>query len=190
MVITTTDGLVGSTKGSTLYNPGDIKNRIVTGTISEDMAPGAWVYNDTATELWIPLDAGTAAHKLAGPGSVGVILYRPRIYTTTGALRLNTDDYDITYLKNVPICISGICGADITDQNADHNSGTALMASSTAESATALAKEVAHSSVNSTLTAIVSRVIGTLAANLVDGDTKCIVALGACMGDIWGGINE
>jgi len=190
MSITTMDGLVGDTKASTLFNPGDALNIIVDGEISEDMAPGAWVYNDTSTEKWIPLNGATAAHKLAGPGSVGVILYRKRIFITTGALRLNTDDYDITYVKQVPICISGICAADIVDMNADHNIGTALIASSTAENATFLAKEVAHSTYDSTATSIVSRVIGTLAANEVDGDRKAIVALGACMGKYWGGINE
>ena len=187
MVITTMDGLMGSTKSSNLFNEGDIRNKIITGTISTDMAPGAWVYNDTATELWIPLDAGTAAHLLAGPGSVGVVMYRPRIYTTTGALRLNTDDYDITYMKNAPICISGIVGANIVDLNADANSGTELIASATAESSTI---QLQASTGHSSGTALTSRGIATLGANVVDGDTICIACLGQCMGDIWGGINE
>jgi len=190
MVITTMDGLLGDTKASNLLNPGDIRNIIITGEITSDLAPGAWVYNDTATEKWLALDADTAAHKIAGPGSVGVVLYRKRIYTTTGALRLNTDDYDVTYCKQVPICVSGIVGANIVDLNADHNIGTALMASSTAESVQAFAKEVAHSSHDSTQQALVSTIVGTLAANAVDGDTKAICALGACMGSYWGGINE
>ena len=187
MALTTLALLLGTSKSSNLLNPGDIRNKIVTGEISEDMAPGAWVYNDTSTEKWIPLNSGTAAHKLAGPGSVGVILYRKRIYTTTGALRLNSDDYDVTYTKQVPICISGIVGADIVDIGADHNSGTGLIASSTAESATVQVLEATGATGS---TAIRNRVIGTLGMNYVDNDTKCVACLGQCMGDIWGGQNE
>ena len=190
MAYTTLALLLGDTKASNLLNPGDSRNIIVTGEVSADIAPGAWVFNDTATEKWIPLNNATAAHKLAGPGQVGVVLYRKRIYTSTGALRLNSDDYDITYTKQVPICISGIVGCDIADQGADYNIGTRLQAGDTAESADVQALEIAHSTHDSTQLGLVNNCIGTLAANYVDDDTKCIAGLGLCMGSYWGGINE
>jgi hypothetical protein len=187
MVYTTLTSILGSTKTSNLLNEGDIRNIIVTAEISEDMAPGAFVYNNQATGKWIPLDSGTAAHKLAGPGQVGCILYRPRIFITTGAQRVNSDDYDITYTKSVPICISGIVVGNIIDLNADHSAGTGLIASSTAESLDVLAQEATGATSGS---AIKSRICATLAAVAKDGDLKAVIALGACMGSIWGGINE
>ncbi len=181
----------GSTKDSNLFNPGDIDNRIIDGIISEDMAPGAWVFNDVATKTWVPLDTDTSdAHKLAGPGQVGVILYRPRIYALTGALRLNTDDYDITYTKLVPICTSGIVGCNITDNGASASAGCQMIASATAENADILAYEVIRAAGDSTAAAIKQTVIATLAANIITADVFAIVALGKCMGKIWGGQNE
>jgi len=181
----------GSTKDSTLFNPGDIRNIIVTGALSADMAPGAWVFNDIATGTWLPLDTDTSdAHKLAGPGQVGVVLYRPRIYTSTGALRLNTDDYDITECPMAPICISGIVGARITDNGASASAGCQMIASADTEEADILAYEVIRSAGDSTAAAILQTVIATLAANIITQDRFAIVALGQCMGSIWGGINE
>lgn len=183
----------GSTKDSNLFNPGDIRNIIVDGILASDMAPGAWVFNDVATGTWLPLDANTSdAHKLAGPGQVGVILYRPRIYTTTGALRVNSDDYDITYTKTAPICLSGIVGANIVDNGASASAGCQLICdpAGDAEQSAILAYEVIRAAGDSTAAAIKSTVIGTLAAGIITGDRYAIVALGACMGSIWGGHNE
>jgi hypothetical protein len=187
MAYTTLSSILGSNKTTNLLNEGDIRNNIIDGEISTDMAPGAFVYNNVATGKWIPLDSDTAAHKLAGPGQVGCILYRPRIYTTTGAQRLNSDDYDITYKKTVPICISGVVVGDITDQGGNVGSGESLIASSTAESLTVLALEATGATSG---TAIRSVVCATLAAKVANGDTKAKIALGTCMGTIWGGINE
>jgi hypothetical protein len=186
MAYTTLASILGSNKSSNLLNEGDMLNEIITGTISTDMAPGAWVYNDQTTELWIPLDAGTAAHLLAGPGQVGVILFRPRVENSVMKV-LNTDDYDVTYYKNVPICISGICVADIVDQGGAIGAGTELIASSTAESCTIQAQTATGATSG---TALKYRGIGTLAANVADDDTKAIVAVGKKMGSLWGGINE
>ena len=186
MVYTTLASILGSTKSSNLLNEGDIDNLIVSGEISTDMAPGAWVYNDESTKTWIPLDADTAAHKLAGPGQAGVILFRPR-HENGVAKILNSDDYDVTYYKKVPICTSGIVVCDIVDINGAAEAGTDVIASSTAESVTVQVQEATGAT---TGTAIRNTPVGTLAAAVEDGDTKCICGLGKCRGKIWGGINE
>lgn len=186
MAYTTAASILGSAKCSNLLNEGDILNEIITGEISTDMAPCAWVYNDQTTEKWIPLDAGTAAHLLAGPGQVGVILFRPR-HENSVAKILNSDDYDVTYYKQVPICISGIVVADIVDQGAAVGAGTDLIASTTAESVTKQALAATGATSGTALRAIP---VGTLAANVADDDTKAIVALGKKRGTLWGGINE
>jgi|GEM_PF-5578208 len=188
MAYTTLASILGSTSMSNLLNEGDIDNLIIYDEISTDMAPGAWVYHDVSTGKWIPLDADTAAHKLAGPGQVGIILFEPRVENGTWVTS-NATDYDVTYHKNVPICVSGIVVGDIVDQNASLGTGTKVMASSTAESVTVFAKESTGVTGG---TAIVSSAVGALAAKVADDDTKAIFALGAHMakGAIWGGINE
>ena len=186
MANTTIASIAGSTKSSNLLNEGDILNEIITAEISTDMDPGSWVYNDQTSEAWIPLDADTAAHKLAGPGQVGVVLFRPR-YENSVAKVLNSDDYDVTYYKQVPICISGIVVAKIVDQNAAVGAGTELIASSTAETATIQAQEATGATSG---TALKNRGIGTLAANVADNDTYAICAVGKKMGSLWGGTNE
>ena len=66
----------GSTQDSNLFNEGDVRNIIVDGVLAADTAPGEFVFNDIATGTWIALDSDTsAAHKLAGPGQVGCVLY-------------------------------------------------------------------------------------------------------------------
>ncbi len=186
MAYTTAASILGGTKDSTILNEGDIRNTIISGEISTDMAPCAFVYKDIGTGKWIPLDSGTAAHKLAGPGQVGVILFEPRVENSV-IKNLNSTDYDITYYKKVPICTSGIVVADIVDQNGDVGIGEELIASSTAESCTVQAQEATGATSGS---AFKNRGIATLASNVADDDTKAIVALGQCMGSIWGGINE
>jgi len=186
MPYTTLASILGSTKSNNLLNEGDIRNTIISGEISTDMAPGAWAYHDVSTGKWIPLDAGTAAHKLAGPGQVGVILFRPRVENSVMKV-LNTDDYDVTYYKKVPICTSGVVVADIVDQNADVGIGNGLIPSSTAESVTIQAQEATGATSG---TALKSNIVGTLGAKVADNDTKCIACLGQCKGTLWGGINE
>lgn len=178
----------GSTQDSNLFNEGDVRNIIVDGVLAADTAPGEFVFNDIATGTWIALDSDTsAAHKLAGPGQVGCVLYRRRITPSTGAICLNTADYVITVHKMAPICISGIVGGNIVDNSASASAGCDMTSSSTAFNLQIQALEATGATSG---TAVRLNPVATLAANIITADRYAAVALGACRGSIWGGINE
>jgi hypothetical protein len=84
-----------------------------------------------------------------------------------------------------PIHTSGIVVAFITDQGAAVDCMTELIISSTAGSATIRSQEDVGAG-PTTGTAFKSAVIGTVAMDVADDDTKCIAGIGACMGLIWG----
>lgn len=159
-----------------LLNPGEAGVKVVTGKLYEDMAPGTVVAFDKANNYWIKLVNTTASHNLR---LIGVVGYKKRVNQTTNALKIITDNWDISEAedKRAPIIVSGICVANITDQNAALDPQHGLMASSTAGSLTALALTTGY------LTAIMC---ATVADYVIDNDTRAIIALGKFMGEIWG----
>jgi len=168
-----------------LLNPGGSMVRVVTGTPGADTAPGEWLWNDAANNQWDLLDADTATHNVS---TVGIACYEKRVNQTTNALKLITEDWDVseTEDKRVPICISGICVAKIDDAGGTIPPGRELMPSSTAGSSAIRATEATGATDG---TALLKTAIGALAAEIADGDTVCIAGIGAYKGHIWGGVN-
>jgi len=145
---------------------------IINGTLGADMPPGTVVVK--ASDVWVKGDSGTASHKLKIWGVVG---YKKRVNQTTGALKLITDNYDVSEAEDkiAPIITQGICVAKCVDQGADVDAGHGMMISATAGALTAQDNaQIDH---------------GSLAADLANGDTVCIVATGKFKGRIWGGVN-
>jgi hypothetical protein len=162
---------------NTLLNAEDANVVVKTGHLSTDMNPGSWVVYDHANDQWIPLDTDSsspASHALIGDG-VGVVIYRPRIKPSTGALRLVTDDYDVSESegKMAEICTSGIVWAKIADQGGTKEPPQDLIATADAEIATVRAAVGTGNT------------IGTLASKVIDNDTYAIVALGAFKGRLY-----
>ena len=167
-----------------LLNPTDSRVSVVTGTLDADTPPGSWVVYDSDNDQWIGADSDTAAHKLR---RVGVVGYKKRVNQSTGALKTITDNWDVSESedKRTPIIVSGIVVAKCDDPSAAVDAGTDMMVSDTENSI----KVLAEATVTGTKTALKQVTAATVAANLANGDTVGIFALGSCMGDIWGGVN-
>ena len=153
-----------------LLNPGAANAAEVTGELAGDYLPGTIVVYILG--LWTAADSGTAAHKLMYWGVVG---YRQRINETNNALIPITTAWDASEEKRVPIILSGFAVCRIDDLGAAANIMTGVMVGANAgilelqDNA-----QIAH---------------GSLATQIADDDVYAIIALGACKGLIWGGVN-
>lgn len=159
-------------------NKGDPDYEEVTGYLSTDLPPGRWVRPDSANNQWVPLDTDTSeAHKVSGAGVVG---YRKRVNQTTGALKIITDNWDISEAedKRVPIIISGIVVADCDDPGAQVEPLTQYGASANAGKAKVIDVDATP--------AITQTPIAQAAAPIGNGDTVGIFGIGKCKGKIWG----
>jgi hypothetical protein len=160
-----------------LLNPGDEDADWSWGYLAADTAPGSWVIKSGDT--WVLLDTDTAANHMTTKASV--VGYHKRINQTTGALKIITDNYDVSEKedKKAPIIHSGIVVAKITDQGATLEVGKEVQASGTGGSCTT---RVIVANEGLTMTSI-----GTVASVVVDDDTFGIFGIGKCEGRIWGG---
>jgi len=161
-----------------LFNAGSADAKWVWGYLAADMPPGSWVIKSGDT--WVLLDTDTAANHMTS--KAGVVGYHKRINQTTGALKIITDNYDISEKedKRAPIIISGIVAAKITDQGATLEVGKEVQASGTGGSCTT---RVIVANEGLTMSAI-----GSVASPVVDDDTFGIFGIGKCHGAIWGGV--
>lgn len=161
-----------------LLNPGSEDAKWVWGYLHEDMPPGTWVIK--STNEWILMDTDTAANHMTS--QAGVVGYHKRCNSTTGALKIITDNYDISEVedKRAPIIISGIVVAKITDQGATLDVGKEVQASGTGGSVTT---RVIVANEGLTMSAV-----GTVASQVVDDDTFGVFGIGKCKGAIWGGV--
>lgn len=159
-------------------NKGDPDYEEVTGYLSTDLPPGRWVMPDAANNQWIPLDTDTAEkHAITGAGVVG---YKKRVNQTTNALKIITDNWDISEAedKRVPIIISGIVVAQCDDPGAQVDPLTEFGAG--ANAGICKLQDVTATP------ALIKTSIAQAASPIGNGDTFGIFGIGKCKGKIWG----
>lgn len=161
-----------------LLNAGEAGVEWSWGYLAADMPPGSWVIKSGNT--WVLLDTDTAANHMTTKASV--VGYHKRINQTTGALKIITDNYDVSEIedKRAPIIHSGIVAAKITDQGASLEVGKEVQASGTGGSCTT---RVIVANEGLTMSSI-----GTVASLVVDDDTFGVFGIGKFEGKIWGGV--
>lgn len=154
-------------------NEGDADVEIISGILAADTAPGTAVYLDKANNNWVKVSDAAGGYVI---GQIGVVGYKKRVNQTTNALKLITDNYDVSEAEDkiAPIIISGIVAVACVDQNAVRQPGTSMGISTTAG-------------------ALTITTIGTtqenaiLAMAIADDDVFCVVGIGKCKGKLWAG---